>query len=89
MIGAVSQCGNIVGQRVKPYVNDVLVVDWHRNPPVKGGAGDAQIFQPLFDKADHFIAAGCWLDKVGMIFDILQQTILIFAHFKEVAFFFN
>ena len=89
VIGPVTQCGNIVGQCVKPYVDNVFVVDWHRNPPVKSSAGDTQIFQPLFDKADHFIAACYRLDKVWMIFNVLQQLILIFAHFEEVAFFFD
>ena len=32
----IAQCGDIVGQRIQPYIDDMLLINWDRNPPVKG-----------------------------------------------------
>ena len=45
MIGGVAQGGDVVGQRVQPYVHDMLGVEVHRDAPLEGGAADAQILQ--------------------------------------------
>ena len=88
-ITAVTDTGKVVEQRVKPDIDNVFVVKRHRDAPVEGGAGDAQIFQPLFDEVDHLVAACHRLNEVGMSFDIFQQTVLIFGKLKEIAFFFH
>ena len=33
----IAQCGDVVGQRIQPYIDDMLFIDRNRNPPVKGG----------------------------------------------------
>ena len=88
-ITAITDTGKVVEQRVKPDIDNVFVVKRHRDAPVEGGAGDAQIFQSLFDEVDHLVAACHRLNEVGMSFDIFQQTVLIFGKLKEIAFFFH
>ena len=56
----------VVGQRIEPHIDNVLFVDGHRNAPVKGRTGNAQIFQSLLDKVNHLIAAGHRLNEIRM-----------------------
>ena len=89
IIGAVFNAGQIVQQSIEPYINNMFFVKRNRNTPVKGGTGNAQILQTLLNEINHLVAAACRLDKVRMLFDELQPPILVFAHFKEVAFLFH
>ena len=68
----------IIRQRIKPYVDDMLLINRHRDTPVKRSTGNAEILQPLLDEIDHLIAAGRRLDEIRMVFDILQHLIRIF-----------
>eukprot|EP00953_Heterococcus_sp_UTEX-ZZ885_P030928 16289-Heterococcus_DN1.PRE.7 len=61
----VAQRTDVVGQSIYPDVHDVSRVAWHRDAPIKAGAGDAQVSQPSFDKAQHFVLAALPVDKHG------------------------
>ena len=87
VVRAPAEGGDIVGEGVEPDVDDVLFVDRHRNAPVEGGAGDAEIFEPALDEVHHFIAAAFRHDEVWMLVDVFQELILVVAHLEEIAFF--
>ncbi|EJX07158.1 hypothetical protein, membrane [gut metagenome] len=89
VISAIFNTGQIVQESVEPYVYNVLFVKGNRNTPVKGGTGNAQILQALFNKVDHLIAAACRLNEIRVFFDELQPPVLIFRHFEEIAFLFH
>jgi hypothetical protein len=55
----IAECTDVVGQSIYPYIHDVSWVAWDRDAPVKAGARDAQVSQPSFDKAQHFVLAAC------------------------------
>ena len=44
-VGMIPNAGDVVGQRIDPYINHMLVIEGDRNPPFEGGAGHAQIRQ--------------------------------------------
>ena len=85
----VTQSCDIVCKRVKPYIDDVFRIDGHRNAPVKRTPGDAQVVQPLTYKAEHLISSGFRLKKIRMIFQKIDQTILIFGEAEEIRFLFR
>ena len=61
----------VIGKGIKPYINNVLLINWHRNTPVKGCTGNTKIIQPLLDKINHLITTGYWLYKVRIILNVL------------------
>ena len=65
----------------------MLGIEGRLDAPVERRTGHAQIFQPLLNEVDHFVAAGHRLDKVGMLVNILEHAVRIFAHFEEITFF--
>ena len=74
----------VVRQRIKPDVDDMLRVDGDRDAPVERRARDAEVIEALLDEVDHLVAARDWLDEVGMILDVLQHAVGILAHLEEV-----
>ena len=87
IVTAPTERSDIVGKGIEPDIDNMTVVDRDRNAPVKGGAGDAKIFESPFDEIDHFVTATFRHDEIRMVFDILQEFVLIVAHLEEVAFF--
>ena len=77
-IAAVADTGEIVQQRIEPYIYNMFFIERYRNAPVESCSGNAQVFQTLFDEVNHLIAAADRLDKIRMSFNILQQSVLIF-----------
>ena len=83
----IAQGGDVVGQRIQPYIHHVLGVEIHGNAPLEGGAGDAQILQAgLEEVVDHLIGPGLGLNEVRMLLQILHQPGGVFAHAEEIAF---
>ena len=85
----VAESGDVVGESVQPDIDHMLGIVGYGDAPGEGSAADADIFQPLLDEVDHFIATGYGLNEIGMGIDIFQQTIGVVAEFEEVAFFPN
>ena len=83
----IAQRRDIVAERIEPDVDDVLLINRHRDAPVEAGAGDAQIVQPLFDERDHLIAAGFRFEELRILFEVLEQSVCVFADLEEVRFF--
>ena len=81
---------DIVCQRVKPYINDMLIVKINRNSPLKRSSGYAQILKSRKKEVvHHLIFSGNRLNKFRMCINMLDQTVCVFAHFEEVSFLFG
>ena len=67
----------------------MLFVKRHGNPPLKGGAGNAEILKTRLNEiVDHFLFPGLGLYEAGMRLDVLEEAILVCAHPEEVCLFF-
>ncbi len=75
----------VVGKGIEPYIYNMLVINRHRNTPVKGGTGDAEILHALIDEINHLVAAGYWLDKIRIFLNVLQQAVCVFANLEEIC----
>ena len=86
-VTVITDTGDIVCQRIQPYIDHMLIVKIDRDPPLKGGSGHAQILQSRQQEiVHHFVFPGHRLDKFRMSVDMLNQSVSILAHFKEVSF---
>ena len=48
--------GDVVGQRIEPYIHHMLGIKLHRDTPCEGGAGYAQILKAgLQEIVDHLV----------------------------------
>ena len=56
--------GDVIGQRVHPYIHDMAVIAGDFDAPVKGRARNRQVAQAGFHKTRHLVAplGGC--DKI-------------------------
>ena len=87
-IALIADSRNIVCQGIQPHINHMLVVKIHRDPPLKGGSGNAQILQPRQKEIiHHLVLAGYGLNKFRMIIYVLDQPVCILAHFEKISFF--
>ena len=85
-VTVVADPGDVVGQRVQPYVDHVAGIKIHRNPPFEGGPGYAQILQARQQEVvHHLIFPGYRLDEFRMGVDMLDQPVRIFAHLEEIG----
>ena len=51
----IADTGDIVGQRIQPYINHMLGIKVYRDAPVKGGSGYAQILQSRKQEVVHHL----------------------------------
>ena len=78
---------DIVAQGVQPHIDHMTLVKVHRNSPFEGASGNAQILQSRKQEIiHHLIFSGHGLDESGMLVDVSDQPVGIFAHLKEVRF---
>ena len=91
LFGAVAVCivadtGDVVGQRIQPYIDDMLGIEGHRNPPGEGSTGYAQILQSGEQEVvHHLVLTGNGLNELGMLINVLDQFVCIFAHAEEIS----
>ena len=72
-VAVIANTGNIVGQRIQPYIGYVLWIKADRNAPGKGSSGNAQILKSWKKEViHHLIFAGYRLDKVWMLINIVN-----------------
>ncbi len=87
-VTVVSNSGNIVTQRVQPYINHMPRIEIHRNSPSEGGSGHTQILKPRKQEIiHHLIFPRYRLNKFRMCVDMLDKTIRVFAHLEEICLF--
>ena len=86
----ITNTGNVIGQRIQPYIYNMFVVKVYRYPPCKGTSGYTQILQAREKEiVHHLIFTGYRLYKFRMGIDMFNQSIRIFAHLKEIGFLFG
>ena len=84
--------GNIVEQRVKPHVTDVILVERQLDAPFEAGfrTRNAQVFQrAAFDHRQHFIAVALGTDEVGIFADMPGKPRQVLGHAEEVVLLLN
>ncbi len=85
----ISDSRDIVRKRIQPYIYDMFRIKVYRNSPFKRSPGHTQILQPRKEEViHHLIFTRHRLDKLRMGIDMFNQPVCIFAHFKEISFFF-
>ena len=84
----IAQRRDVVGQRVNPYVYDVLRIRQHRNTPVKAGTGYTGICQTRLDEVvEHLMRTRGRLQPIRMLLVQLDDAILILGKTEEICFF--
>ena len=87
-VAVIADTGNIVGQRIQPYIGNMLWIERYRNTPVKGSSGYTQILKSWKKEVvHHLILSGNRLDKLWMRINVLDQLRCIFAHTEEICLF--
>ncbi|CDD52908.1 uncharacterized protein BN633_00970 [Ruminococcus sp. CAG:379] len=82
----VAHGGDIVGQGVDPHIDHMLGIEGHRDAPLEGGAGYAQILQAGLDEVvHHFLLLALGDDEVRMGFNVILQPLLILGQPQEVC----
>ena len=77
--------GDIVRKRIQPYIDHMLRIKIHRNPPLERRPGHAEILKPRKQEIiHHLILARHRLDEFRMRIDMLDQTVRILAHLEEI-----
>lgn len=87
VLAPIAQSGNIVGERIQPHVHGMLGIKIDRHAPLDGGAADAQVLQAGPEEiVEHLVASAGRLDEVGVLLDIVDHPLLIFARPEEIGF---
>ncbi len=77
-VGVVAECGDIVRERVYPYINNVLGVECNGNAPCKSGTRNAEILKSRFNEVvEHFLLSAFGNDKIGVLLDVILEPLLI------------
>ena len=75
----------IVSNCVEPYVDDVLRIERYRDAPVETRSRYAQVVEALLDEADHLVPSRLRSQELGVLFEVLEQSVSVFAHLEEVS----
>ena len=87
-ITVIAKSGDIVRQRIQPYIGDMIRIEGDRNSPVEGGSGYTQILKSWKQEVvHHLVLSGNRLNELWMIVDVLDQAVSVFAHFEEICLF--
>ena len=97
VVAAVAYGGHVIGEGVKPDVDDVglrgfgflLDLRGDGDSPLEGAAGDGEIFQAAFDEGEDLVAADVGLDGEGAGFDEVDEGLLEGGEAEEEVFFGN
>ena len=66
-VTVIAESGDVVGQRVQPYVGDVLRIEGDRDAPGEGGSGYTEILQSRKQEVvHHLVLSGNRLDELRM-----------------------
>src|SRR5581483_1329373 len=85
IVGAVSNSGDVVRQRIQPHVDHVLFVTRNRNAPRDAGAADREILEAAAHKADHLAPRLLWRYEAGIFFVELEQFALKSRELEEIV----
>src|SRR5690242_12476220 len=82
----IAECGDVVGERVEPDIDDMSRISGDRYAPAETRARDRQVLQSATHKADDFIAAAARSDRVGMGVIPGQQAVLPSGQPEKIVF---
>ena len=77
--------GDVVGQRVDPYIHDVPGIARYTHPPVEGRARHREILQAASDEARHLVEPFPRQHEIGMTCVELEQPVLVGGQAEEIA----
>ena len=87
-VHVVAKTCDIVGKSIHPNVDHVLIVKGDGHAPLEGGTGYAQILKTgKQEVVEHFLLAAFGLDELGIVLDILDESVGILAHLEEICLF--
>ena len=87
-VGVIADAGDVVAERVQPYIDDMAGIEIHRDAPLEGSPGYAQVLQAgQKEVVHHLVLSGNGLDELRMGIDMVDQTVRVFLHFEEVGLF--
>ena len=87
-VALVANAGDVVGQRIQPYVYHMLRIEIHRDTPFKGGTGYTEILQTRKQEVvHHLILSGNRLNEFRMLVDMVDQAVSVFTHTEEISLF--
>jgi len=83
----ISDAGDVVDQGVEPDIGDKIFVEGQGNSPGEATlrAGDAEIFQGFPEERQGFVAVTLRSDEIRILFNVLDQPVLILAHPEEIV----
>ena len=79
--------GQVIDQRVEPYINGLVWIAGKGNAPRQPLARDRHVLQPVLEQAHHFVAPDLWLDAQRPVRrgDQLQQSLPVGTEPEEVV----
>ena len=84
-VSVITDAGDVVGQRIHPHEDRVLVVEIHGNAPFYGGSRHTQILQTRKKEVvHHLILAGHWLNELRMGIDVIDQLRRVLTGAQEI-----
>ena len=82
----ITETGDIVAERIKPYIYYMIRIEIYRDTPFERGSGYTQILQSRKKEVvHHLVFAGLRLNKLRMCIDMLDQPVCIFAELQEIC----
>ncbi len=67
-VAVITDSGDVVGQRIQPYVGNVLRIKVYRDSPAEGGSGYTEILQSRKEEVvHHLVLSGNRLDELGWV----------------------
>ena len=83
----IPQCRDIIEQRIKPNIGDEILIKRQCNTPPETGfrTRNAQITQRFSQKCQNLVFVVFRTNKIGVIFDVLNQPVLIIAHLEKIV----
>ncbi len=75
----------IIGQRIDPYIHDVLRRPRHRHAPVKRRARDRQVLKTRLYERDDLVAPALGRDEIGMVAIMSKQPVAKCRQAEEVT----
>src|SRR2546430_7233232 len=71
---------DVVHQRIEPDVGDVIGIERNRDAPVQAVCWtcDAKVLKNIvFEEAENLVAAGFGIDECRILFDVIDQPLLM------------
>src|SRR5207253_2158980 len=85
----VSQCSNVIGERIEPDINHMLGIVRDRDAPRKGAAADRKIAQPATNKRKYLVPPSLWADEIRMFRKEGDQFVLEGRKLEVIILFVN